>query len=131
MPNANTYLPPAIVVPGSLLITAISRSYPMQVTFTDSEFNTYVVNQLVRLFIPINYGMQQANGLTGQIIRIDDQANILYLNIDSNNFDQFSVPSNGTYIAKPASLSPAGSRNLTLGNNDNFVPFQNLSNQGN
>lgn len=129
--DANTYLAPTQVIPGALLITAISKAYPMAITFTDSPGNTYRVNQLVRLNIPVTYGMQQANGLTGQIVSIDDDNFILYININSTNFDTFSVPGDGITIERPASLSPAGSRNLNYNNNTNFVAFQNLNNQGN
>jgi len=94
--NANTYLPPATVIPGDLLITAISQSYPMEVTFIDSTVNTYIVGQNVRLVIPNVYGMQQANGLTGTIIAIDDVSFIFSLDIDSTNFDPFWYP--GTYV---------------------------------
>lgn len=222
--GANYYLPPAIVIPGNLLIINISQSFPMAVSFTNSQVNTYVIGQAVRLFIPYAFGMQQANGLTGQILTIDDVGFVFYLNIDSTNFDPFipntpipvagtpinlnfdngfgnlitalALPANielapkssnigfnsniytdpngggilignpggsgtinystgsvqfatfpagifpGTVFAlnyfpdsstviQPPSMSPAGSRNLTLGNNQNYVPFQNLSNTGN
>ena len=222
--GANYFLPPAIVIPGNLLITNISQAYPMAVSFTNSAVNTYVVGQLVRLFIPIAFGMQQANGMTGQIVTIDNVGFIFYLNIDSTNFDAFipdtlivvpgtpinvyfdngfaniiialglpasieiapktvnigfasnfyTDPNGGgilvgnpagsgtinyftgdvqfasfppgvfggavfalsyfpdsSTVVQPPSMSPAGSRNLTLGNNQNYVPFQNLSNTGN
>lgn len=124
--NANTFLPPAITIPGSLIITAISQSYPMQVTFTNSIENTYIPGQCVTLTIPQNYGMQQANELTGKILSII--SNVFYLDIDSTYFDIFSVPSIGT---KPASMAPAGSRNLQFNNDATYVAFQNLYNSGN
>lgn len=94
--NANTYLPPATVIPGDLLITAISQSYPMQVTFINSSENTYISGQNVRLVIPTVYGMQQANGLTGTILSVDDVNFIFSLDIDSTNFDPFWYP--GTFV---------------------------------
>lgn len=126
--SANTFLPPAITIPGSLIITAISQGYPMQVTFTDDDENTYIPGQLVKLFIPSSYGMQQANGLQGRIMTIID--NVFYLDIDSTYFDIFSVPS-GILIPQPASMAPAGSRNLEYNNDANRVGFQNLFNSGN
>jgi len=131
MPNANTYLPPVTVIPGTLLITAISQSFPMQVTFTNADTNTYREGQLIRLFIPQAFGMQQANGLVGQIILVDNVSFIFYLDIDSTYFDIFSVPTTLPKVSRPASLSPAGSRNLTYDNNSNQVAFQNLNNIGN
>lgn len=131
MPNANIYLPPVQVIPGSLLITAISQSYPMQVTFVDSDLNTYIAGQLIRLFIPKAFGMQQANGLTGKILNVDDVGFVFSLDINSTNFDVFSVPTTLPRVERPASLSPAGSRNLQYSNSTNKVAFQNLNNIGN
>ncbi len=94
--NANTYLPGVQVIPGDLLITAITQAYPMAVTFINNSGNTYIAGQNVRLVIPTIYGMQQANGLIGTILTVDDMNYILYLNIDSTNFDPFWYP--GTYV---------------------------------
>lgn len=131
VPNdANTYLPGVIQIPSSLVITAITQAFPMVVTITVnpvSEANTYQEGQLVRLFIPRSYGMSQANGLTGQII--DVSGSNLTLNIDSTLFDPFVVP--GSNTEKPASLSPAGSRNYQYSNSSSQVPFQSLNNIGN
>lgn len=131
IPNdANQYLPGVIQIPSSIVITAITNSYPMVVTVDVNpvtEANTYIAGQVVKLTVPITYGMLQANGLIGQIIDVDGSD--LYLNIDSRNFDVFSVPSTGEY--QPASLAPAGSRNLQLDNSTGQVPFQSLNNIGN
>lgn len=128
--NANTYLPPVVVIPGTLIITAISQSYPMAVTFTNNSSNTYSPGMLVRLFVPSVYGMIQANGLQGQILTVDDMNYIFYLDIDSTTFDPFVIPAPGG-INQPASMNPAGSQNLTFTNSSNEVAFQNLNNIGN
>ena len=129
--NANTYLPPTVVIPGTLLITAISQAFPMAVTFTNNSSNTYIAGMLVRLFIPVTYGMQQANGLVGEILSVDDISFIFLLNINSTNFDSFSVPSTNPIVERPASMNPAGSRNLNYSNSTNQVAFQNLNDLGN
>jgi len=123
------YLPGVIQIPSMLLITGITRSYPMIVTFTvpSTGSNTYVVNQLVRLTIPRTWGMYQANGLVGQIMAVDSTT--MQLDIDSNHFDAFVDGSNTSET--PASLSPAGSRNLEFNNTSRQVPFQSLNNIGN
>ena len=131
MPNANTFLPPAITIPGALVITAISNAFPMAVSFTNSQFNTYIAGQLVRLNIPRTYGMQQAAGNTYQIVTVDDIGFIFYLLVDSTNFDLFIVPSPGPFVEVPATLSPGGSRNVVFSNSSTLIPFQNLSNEGN
>jgi hypothetical protein len=129
--NANTYLPPVVVIPGALVITAITNAFPMAVSFTNTLANTYIPGMLVRMFIPKNYGMQQANGLTLQILSVDDVNYIFTLNIDSTNFDLFIVPTPGPTVEQPATMSPAGSMNLSYSNSTNQVAFQNLNNVGN
>lgn len=125
--NANTYLPPVIVTPGSLLITAITNSYPMVVTITNNSSNVYIAGMLVYFTIPSSYGMFQLNAMTGQILSISGTN--FTIDIDSTLFDVFAIPLAGE---QPASLSAAGSRNLVFGNDAiNHVPFENLNNIGN
>lgn len=131
VPNdANTYLPGVIQIPSSIVITEITRSYPMVVTVslnTITEANTYIAGQVVKLTIPITYGMWQANGLTPKILSVNDSD--LSLDVDSTNFDTFSIPSGN--VIQPASLAPSGSRNLEFNNQTLQVPFQSLNNVGN
>ncbi len=104
----------------------------MVVTFavpTITAANTYIAGQAVRLTVPYTWGMFQANGLTGVILDIDDDAFTMTLNIDSTLFDAFIY--NPTSYETPASLSPAGSRNLQYNNQTDQVPFQSLNNIGN
>ena len=129
--NANTFLAPVVVIPGALQILSITQAFPMAVSFTNTSANTYIPGMLLRFFIPPNYGMQQLNGLTGQILSIDDVNFIFLFNIDSTNFDSFSIPIAGPFVEMPATMSPAGSRNLVFNNSSNQVAFQNLNNIGN
>lgn len=128
----NQYLPPVIQIPSSLLITNITQSLPMIISVaignSTTEANTYTVGMSIRLFVPISYGMYQANNLVGTITAI----NILNftLNLDSSQFDAFVIPSGNT--EQPASISPFGSRNLQYTNGTSeSVPFQSLNNIGN
>ncbi len=127
--TANTYLPGTIQIPSSLVITNITRAYPMVITVTVddvTENNSYQQGQLVRLTVPASYKMTQADGLTGQIVSVI--SNTIAVDIDSRGFDTFmSVGLPDT----PASLAPAGSRNLQYDNNTRAVPFQSLNNIGN
>jgi hypothetical protein len=128
--NANTYLPGTIQIPSALNITAITNSYPMEVTVevnAVTESNSYIVGQVVRLTVPRSYGMFQAHNLQGQIIAIDGLD--FSLNLDSRQFDVFAVPEGN--VEQPASLAPAGSRNLQFNNSTNSVPFQSLNDRGN
>lgn len=125
----NQYLPGVIQIPSTLLITGITQSSPMVITFTvpSSGADTYILGQLVRLTVPKTWGMYQANGLIGKIISLG--ASTMTLNIDSSQFDPFIY--NPTSSETPASLAPAGSQNLQFNNTTNQVPFQSLNNIGN
>lgn len=120
----NTYLAPSPVVPGFLLITAISRAYPMVITFTNSTYNTYVVGQLVHLNIPPAYGMFQANQLNAAILSIN--SNTFSVDVDSSGFDAFTVPNPLAFPvpSQPATISPGGSRNIY---NTQSEPFHSLN----
>lgn len=127
---ANQYLPGVIAIPSSLVIIAITRSYPMVCTITVNpvtESNTYISRQVVRLFIPYSYGMSQANGLQGKIVNVSGSN--ISLDIDSRLFDPFVVPAGNA--EQPASMAPAGSRNLQYSNQTDLVGFQSLNNIGN
>lgn len=128
--NANTFLPPTKVIPGRLLITGITKAKQAVVSFTDSDLNTYVIGQCVYMVIPNSYGMWQMNGKIAQIVEIDDATPTFTIDIDSTLYDTFVIPV-GIRITQPASMVPAGSRNLTIDNNTQRVPTQNLNNRGN
>lgn len=126
----NIYLPGTIFIPSSLVIVAITQANPMVITCVVNDVtaaNTYIPGMLVRLFVPTSYGMYQANGLTVQIISINGLT--FTVNIDSSQFDPFVIPATGK--PQPASMAPAGSRNLTYDNSTSQVAFQPLNNQGN
>lgn len=127
--NANLYLPPVPVIPGNLLITNITNSYPMVVTIIDSDVNSYIVGQSVILTVPKAYGMNQANGKNAKILRIDNLD--FYLDLDSRAFDVFTTPPAGYWIERPASFSCFGSTNLQFDNTTSKVPYQDLNNIGN
>lgn len=124
----NIYLTPSPVVPGMLIITNISTTNPMVVTVVNSIFNTYIVGMLVTLTVPPLYGMIQANEKTGEITAINGTQ--FTLDINATGFDTFVNPGiSFPPPARPASLSPAGSRNIYNTVSD---PFRSLyPNQGN
>ncbi len=126
---ANQYLPGVIQIPSMLLITSMTQSFPLVIGFTVPQFseNTYIPGQLVRLTVPRTWGMYQANGLTGKIFAVG--ATTMAVDIDSTYFDTFINASSSSET--PASLSPAGSRNLEFSNQTNQVPFQSFNNIGN
>lgn len=74
--------------PAMRVITAITNGFPAIVT-TDTN-NNYQTGLIVRLDIPEEYGMVQANNLFGPITRID--ATNFSIEIDTTKFDPFIVP---------------------------------------
>jgi hypothetical protein len=122
--SANTYLPGTPCAPLSLLISSITQTSPMSITV--STPNQYIVGQLVKLTVPSDYGMYQANGLTGQIIAVDPTNLIFTVNINAIQFSPFVIPSVNAEM--PASLASAGSRNTF---NFTTLPFHSLTNTGN
>lgn len=129
---ANQLLPGVNTTPNSLVITAITQSLPMVVTATlvntapNPRVNTYQTGMNVRLYVPPTYGMYQANGLIGTILSLN--GNAFTLNLDSTQFDAFSIPIN--QIGSPASLSSFGSKNVEYNNSTN-IAFESLNNIGN
>lgn len=127
----NQYLPGVVTIPSSLYITAITQANPMVITVSVNtsvtEANTYIVGMAVRLFVPVTYRMIQANNLIGTITKIDGDN--FTLNLNSSQFDPFVVPSGN--VEQPATISPAGSRNLQYSNSTQKVPFQSQNNRGN
>jgi len=74
--------------PAMRIITAITNGLPAIVT---TSFNhNYLTGLIVRLDIPEEYGMQQANKLFGPITVIDQTT--FSIPIDTTNFDPFIVP---------------------------------------
>ncbi len=131
MPN---YLLPGVTqIPSQLIIASISKTLPMIITIVLSAYamtaNTYLPGMAVRLSVPRTYGMYQADGLTGVILAISGST--IVLNIDSTYFDAFVIPTPMPMTEAPASLAPAGSRNLQYNNFTGQVPFQSLNNIGN
>ena len=126
--SVNTYLPPSPVVPGFLLISAITQTNPMLVTVVNSIYNTYIVGQLVHLSIPESYGMTQADQMTGEILAINGL--VFSLNINAQDFSTFAAPNPSAIPtpSQPATLAPAGSKNIY---NNLVVPFHSLGTTGN
>ena len=98
----------------------------VQVDNAVSQVNTYIVGMAVKLFVPYNFGMFQANNLVGTITAIS--GSVFTLNLDSSQFDQFTIPLTGE---QPATIAPNGSRNYQYNNGSAQVPFQSLNNVGN
>lgn len=126
--SANTFLPPVLCVPGRLLISAITQTFPMVVTIVDSDLNTYAAGMNVHFTIPNTYKMFQLDQRTGTILLIDNLD--FHIDIDARNFDAFVAPNPMDFPtpAQPASMASAGSQNIY---NVTVAPFRSLNNEGN
>ena len=112
--------PNPIYQPAMRLIASISNSNPAIVVTTFA--NQYQNLLIVRLDIPIACGMQQMNGLIGEITIIDDVT--FSFPVDSTLFSPFSIPgSPQPYQNICAQVVPVGEDNSTLQNSTfNILP---------
>ena len=86
-------------------IVAITNGFPLEVT--TSFDHSYLSGLIVRILIPPNFGMEQLNKKVGSILVTGPTT--FTLNIDSSQFDPFSVPSpqpGNNYT--PAQVTPIG-----------------------
>jgi len=98
--------------PVSYLISAITNA--QQATVTTTVGHTLTVGQEVRILVPEIFGMFQINNKAADILSIPTP-NSMIIDIDTINFDAFSVPI-ATNIT-PAQLIPIGQDALDgLGN---------------
>ena len=100
-----------IYQPAQRDILTITQGNPTTITTTydgtDAQAHDYLSGLIVRLVVPLGYGIQQLNGYLGPINVINTTQ--FTVNIDSTQFDPFVVPSyqpgfNGT----PPQVIPVG-----------------------
>lgn len=70
-------------------IAAITNDLPLQVTTTFDH--SYLSGLIVRLLIPVNFGMTTLNKVKGSIVVTSPTT--FTMNIDSTNLDPFVIPS--------------------------------------
>lgn len=87
-------------------ISAISKASQAVVKMTVTH--GFTVGQEVRLVVPADYGMVEANGLQGQITAISTVNNTITLNIDSSAFTTFAFPVSAAAPFSPAMVVPIG-----------------------
>ena len=76
-----------------------------------NQGNQYVSNMVVRLDIPLEYGMQQINALEAPITVITDES--FSIAIDATRFTSFTVPASPTQYAQAVPIADS---------NDNTFP---------
>ena len=85
-----------VFYPAMRIITAITNDFPASVT--TSFAHGYGSGLIVRLVIPLGFGMQQANKLFGEI---DVTSPTTYnISIDTSLFDPFVVPAGNLQYAQ-------------------------------
>jgi len=98
------------IVPATKLIIAITQDNPALVTTSDAYPTSvdpnhyYSTGMKVRLRIPRDFGMYQADKLIGTITVVSDDT--FTIDIDTSGFDPFSIPT--TLRRNFAQVFPAG-----------------------
>lgn len=82
--------------PAMRIITAITNGFPASVT--TSFAHGYASGLVVRLVIPLGFGMQEANDLSGQIVVTGTTT--FDIDIDTRYFNPFAVPVSASQAAQ-------------------------------
>ena len=96
--------------PAMRIISAITQGFPAQVTTTFAH--QYSTNLIVRLNIPLGFGMVEANGLQGTIIVTG--ATTFTISIDTTLFNAFTMPAAYPNSYQSATVVPIGEDNSTI-----------------
>lgn len=103
--------PNPIYQPAMRIITAITNAPLAQVT--TSFDHLYLTGSIVRLDIPLGFGMQQANQQFGEILTIPSPTTFT-MSLDTTQFDAFSTPSDYPQNAQYAQVVPFAEDSDTL-----------------
>jgi hypothetical protein len=99
-----------IYQPAMRIISSISNSFPANVTTTFAH--QYITGTIVRLDIPLGYGMPQANQQFGPILVTGSTT--FSIPIDTTHFDPFAAPDSYPLNAQQAQVVPFGEVSSTL-----------------
>lgn len=104
--------PSPIFQPAMRLVTAITNANPAAVTTSfDHDYRT---GDIVRLYVPIWYGMRRADKLKGEITVTS--ATEFAIDIDTTGFNAFSIPAPVPwYVDSTAQVVPVGEISSNLG----------------
>lgn len=107
--------------PAMRVISSITQSKPVIVTTTFDH--NYVTGEIVRLVIPLGFGMQQINQMTGPITVTGSTT--FTMTVDSTNYDPFIAPSQFPENSQYAQVIPIGERAEQLNAAvQNVLPYQ-------
>lgn len=94
-----------IFKPAMRIITAITNGFPASVT--TSFDHGYPSEIIVRIVVPLGYGMEEINGMFGSIIVTG--ATTFDIDIDTRYFDPFVVPGSPTQYAQSVPIAEINS----------------------
>ena len=102
------------------IIQSISKSFPASVVTTFPH--QYITGMIVRLNVPVGYGMVQANQLYAPIIVTG--ATTFTIDIDTTYFEPFEAPVAFTQNRQYAQVTPVGEINSILrAATQNVLPY--------
>jgi len=96
--------------PAMRIISDITNSFPATITTTFNH--NYITGTVVRLYIPVGFGMVQANHMQG-IITVNGDTTFL-MDIDTSTFDPFVIPIVFPKNFQHAQVVPIGEVNSIL-----------------
>jgi len=96
--------PDPVFQPAMRLINSITNANPCVVECTFDH--DYVTGLILRLYIPKNYGMYQADKFVGEITVLSPTT--FSMNLNTTNYDSFSAPTSPPYYHETAMCVPVG-----------------------
>lgn len=99
-------IPGTAATPRPRYITAITQAASAVITL--SVTHGYEVGSVMRMDVPVAYGMRKMNGLSVTITAVDRVNNTVTVNVDSTGFTAFVFPTAAARRFTPARIIPYG-----------------------
>lgn len=114
-------IPFPVYQPAMRIIESITNAFPAVVTTTFNH--QYRTGTILRLVIPLGYGMAQANQLTGEIIVLTTTT--FAISIDTTTFDPFTSPTVFPDTFQYPQSVPVGENNdILTAATQNVLPYR-------
>ena len=106
--------------PAMRIVSSITNGSPALVTTTfDHQYHTGLI---VRLYVPLGYGMTQANQKFGSIVVTGDTT--FTIDLDTTHFDAFIIPVTYPNSYQSATVVPIGEdNNIVTQATQNVLPY--------
>lgn len=96
--------------PAMRIVSQITNGDPASITTTIDH--DYISGEILRIQIPLGFGMEQMHGLKGEIVVTS--SNTFTIDIDTTAFDPFVIPSPLPNVFTCAQCIPIGENNSIL-----------------